>query len=150
MSDGEAERLQYAIERNAAANERLEVQRGFRQQLQDIQRQFQQSAQDAERSNDAQAFLQAVRARDEQIDLAKSERDVSLGDVGRGAQQQRADLKEQLAQIEEAFAGDFTSLKERWRLKGTKLLLPTSLEELMAMRTELFHLFRDEVIKRVL
>lgn len=92
---GASERKQ--IEKDAA-NERVEVERNFRQQLQDIQRSFNQSAQDAERTNDAQAFLQAVRARDEQIEVAKQERDVSLGDVGRGAQEQRADLKEQLAQ----------------------------------------------------
>lgn len=92
---GSQERKQ--IERDAA-NERVEVERNFRQELQDIQRKFNQSAQDAERTNDAQAFLQAVRARDEQIEVAKLERDVSIKDVGRGAQEQRTDLKEQLAQ----------------------------------------------------
>ena len=85
------------IERSAA-NERLDVERNFRQELQNIQRQFNQSAQDAERTNDAQAFLQAVRARDEQIEVAKSERDVGVVDVGRNAQEQRAALKVQLAQ----------------------------------------------------
>ncbi|MHC4749531.1 MAG: hypothetical protein ACYTFW_06605 [Planctomycetota bacterium] len=98
--DGARERRQ--IERDAA-NERVEVERNFRQQLQDIQRQFNQSAQDAERANDAQAFLQAVRARDEQIEVAKSERDVDLEDVGRGAQEKREDLRTELAQeVEDA------------------------------------------------
>lgn len=92
---GAQERKQ--IERDAA-NERVEVERNFRQELQDIQRKFNQTAQDAERTNDAQAFLQAVRARDEQIEVAKQERGVSLEDVGRGAEEQRSDLKERLAQ----------------------------------------------------
>ncbi len=52
--------------------------------------------------------------------------------------------------IEEAFAGDFTSLKERFRLTGTQLFEPTSLEVLMDLRKELLQQFRDEVIKRVL
>lgn len=51
---------------------------------------------------------------------------------------------------EEAFTGDFTSLKERFRLKGTKAFEPTSLEELIDIRKALFLQFRDEVIKRLL
>lgn len=51
--------------------------------------------------------------------------------------------------IEEAFTGDFTSLKERFRLKGTKLFEPTSLQELMTIRKELLQQFRDEVIRRL-
>ena len=50
--------------------------------------------------------------------------------------------------IKEAFAGDFTSLKERFRLKDTQLFEPTSLEELINLQKELFQQFRDEVIKR--
>ena len=53
-------------------------------------------------------------------------------------------------EIEEAFAGDFTSLKERFRLKGTQLFEPTSLEELVRLQKELLQQFRDEVIKRLL
>lgn len=51
--------------------------------------------------------------------------------------------------IEEAFAGDFTSLKERFPLKGTKLFEPTSLEELIDIRKALFLQFQDEVVKRL-
>ena len=49
---------------------------------------------------------------------------------------------------EEAFAGDFTSLK--FRLRGTKAFEPTSLEELIDIRKALFLQFQDEVIKRLL
>lgn len=52
--------------------------------------------------------------------------------------------------IEEAFTGDFTSLKERFRLKGTKAFEPTSLEELIDIRKTLFRQFWAEVIKRML
>lgn len=52
--------------------------------------------------------------------------------------------------IEEAFTGDFTSLKERFRLKGTKAFEPASLEELMDIRKALFLQFQDEVVKRML
>jgi hypothetical protein len=108
--DGARERGQ--IEKDAA-RARVEVERNFRQQLQDIQRKFNQSAQDAERTNDAQAFLQAVRSRDEQIEVAKSERDVSLEDVGRGAQEQREDLKLQLEQeVEDAKIANARKLED--------------------------------------
>lgn len=52
--------------------------------------------------------------------------------------------------IEEAFTGDFTSLKERFRLKGTNLFEPTSLGVLIDLQKKLFQLFREEVVKRVL
>lgn len=52
--------------------------------------------------------------------------------------------------IEEAFTGDFTSLKNRFRLKGTKAFETTSLEDLMDIRKALFLQFQDEVIKRLL
>lgn len=52
--------------------------------------------------------------------------------------------------IEEAFTGDFKSLKERFRLKATKLFESTSLVELMALRKALLQQFTDEVIKRLL
>lgn len=50
--------------------------------------------------------------------------------------------------IEEAFSGDFTSLKEHVGLIGTMLFEPTSLEELMAIRKDLLQQFADEVFKR--
>lgn len=62
-----------------------------------------------------------------------------------------ADIETELRYaIEEAFTGDFTSLKERFRLEGTKLFEPASLERLMDLRKELFEQFRDEVFKKVL
>lgn len=79
-----------------ASQARIDVERNFRQELQNIQRQFNQSAQDAERTNDAQAFLQAKRARDTQVKEAEVTRDVSLGDVGREAEVQREALKTEL------------------------------------------------------
>lgn len=80
-----------------ASQARIDVERNLRQELQNIQRQFNQSAQDAERTNDAQAFLQAKRARDTQVKEAEVTRDVSLGDVGREAEVQREALKVELA-----------------------------------------------------
>ena len=52
--------------------------------------------------------------------------------------------------IEEAFTGDFKSLKERFPLLPSKLGDPPKLSELMDIRKELFRQFQDEVIKRLL
>jgi len=96
-----------------AANERLDIERGFRQELERIQRQFNQSALDAERNNDAQAFIQAIRAKDEQIQLATTERDVAVVDTGRQAQEQREELKVQLtAEVEDARISNARKLED--------------------------------------
>ncbi|MCP4083169.1 MAG: hypothetical protein GY743_23350 [Planctomycetaceae bacterium] len=95
------------------ANQRLEVERDYRKQLQDIQRQFNESAQEAERSNDAQAYLRAMRARDAQLELAQTERDVGLEDVGRESQQQRSTVKAELAQeVEDAKIANVRKLED--------------------------------------
>jgi len=100
------------IERQAA-NERLDIERGFRRELQRIQSQFNQSALDAERNNDAQAFIQAIRAKDEQIQLATTERDVAVVDTGRQAQEQREELKIQLAaEVEDAQISNARKLED--------------------------------------
>lgn len=100
------------IERQAA-NERLDIERDFRRELERIQRQFNQSALDAERNNDAQAFIQAIRARDEQVQVATTERDVAVVDTGRQAQEQREELKVQLAaQVEDARISNALKLKD--------------------------------------
>jgi hypothetical protein len=80
----DAARKRIEIDKDAS-NARLDVERNFRQELRDIQRQFNQSAQDAERVNDAQAFLQAKRARDQQVETAKETRTSSIEGVGREA-----------------------------------------------------------------
>lgn len=52
--------------------------------------------------------------------------------------------------IEEAFAGDFKSLKERFPMLPTQLGEPSKLVELKDIREALLQEFRAEVIKRLL
>jgi hypothetical protein len=90
------------IERDSAT-ERVDIERNFRQELRRIQNQFNIDAADAERNNDAQAFLRAVRARDQQVDVALEGRDVSVEEAGINAQRQREELAISLAgEVEDA------------------------------------------------
>ena len=83
------------VERDLA-NERIDIEREFRQELLRIQQQFNQSAEEAERNNDAQAFLQAVRTRDDQIDQAKLRRVGSVDEAKIEAERRRDELKKNL------------------------------------------------------
>lgn len=90
------------VERDLA-NERVDIERDFRQELLRIQQQFNQSAEEAERNNDAQAFLQAVRTRDDQIDQAKLRREGSIDEAKIEGERRRDELKKNLAfEIEDA------------------------------------------------
>jgi hypothetical protein len=100
------------IERQAA-QERVDIERNFRQELKRIQDQFNQEAADAERNNDAQAFLQAVRSRDQQVDVATENRDVSVEEAAINAQRQREELAISLAaEVEDAKIANARKLEE--------------------------------------
>jgi hypothetical protein len=107
-----------------AANERIEIEKDFRRELERIQNDFLQTAEEAERNNDAQAFLRASRARDDQIAEAAISRDESLEDVSARAQTQREELQRQLAQeVEDA------RIANAQKLEDLRLRLDRELEE---------------------
>lgn len=81
------------IEREEAQR-KLDTERNFRRELQKIRDQFLQSAADAERNNDVQAFLSAVRRRDEAIEDAKQARTDENEDAQQSAKDQRRALKD--------------------------------------------------------
>lgn len=96
-----------------AANERVDIERNFRQELKRIQDQFNQDAADAERNNDAQAFLRAVRSRDQQVDVATQDRDISVEEAGINAERQREALAVQLAaEVEDARIANTQKLED--------------------------------------
>lgn len=126
------------IERNAA-NERVDIERNFRQELKRIQNQFNQDAADAERNNDAQAFLRAVRSRDQQVEVATESRDVSVEEAAINAERQREALAVSLeAEVEDARIANAQKLED----------LQTRLnQELEAQAIKVAREFEAETIK---
>ena len=100
------ERIQ--IDRQAAQR-RLDIERDFRREIERIQTTFRQSELAAEAANNVQAFVQAVRRRDADLEEAKKSRDEGFADVDterkrqieeakQAAKEQREALREQLTQ----------------------------------------------------
>ncbi len=125
------------IEREEAQR-KLDAERNFRRELQKISDQFLQSAADAERNNDVQAFLSAVRRRDEAIEDAKQTRTDENEDAKQSAKDQRQVLKDTRERdIEEA------KITNRRKLED----LQTNLErELEAQRQSIERQFQAQTI----
>ncbi len=125
------------IEREEAQR-KLDAERNFRRELQKIREQFLQSAADAERNNDVQAFLSAVRRRDEAIEDAKQSRTDENEDAQQSAKDQRQALKDtREREIEEA------KITNRRKLED----LQTNLErELEAQRQSIERQFQAQTI----
>lgn len=97
-----AVRDEIEIERDAA-RERLSAETEYRRELQRIRDRFTMAAQEAERDNDAQAFLAAMRQRDQEVTEARRTRDETVQDAVTKAQEQRVALQQQLAfELEDA------------------------------------------------
>ena len=110
------------IERDLA-NERVDIERDFRQELLRIQQQFNQSAEEAERNNDAQAFLQAVRTRDDQIGQAQLRREGNIDEAKIEGERRRDELKKSLAfEIEDA------KISNRRKLEDLQISLQRELD----------------------
>ncbi len=125
------------IEREEAQR-KLDAERNFRRELQKIRDQFLQSAADAERNNDVQAFLSAVRRRDEAIEDAKQSRTDENEDAQQSAKDQRQALKDARERdIEEA------KITNRRKLED----LQTNLErEIEAQRQSIERQFQAQTI----
>jgi hypothetical protein len=91
------------------ANERLSTERDYQQRLADIRRQFDLDAQEAVFNNDAIAFLQAQRKRDDDLTEAQIDRDRQLEESRITADQKR----EQLRQARENELDDLRQALER-------------------------------------
>jgi hypothetical protein len=111
------------VERDSA-NERVDIEREYRRELQRIRDRFNESAEEAERRNDAQAFLEAVRQRDREINEAKRGREDRLEDASRRAAEQRENLQQQLEyEIEDA------KIANARKLEDLRIRLERELEE---------------------
>jgi hypothetical protein len=71
-----------------------EAERDLVRALLRIREQFYQSAEEAERNNDVQAFLAAVRRKDQQVNEAKDQRDQTIEEAGIQAKESKEELKE--------------------------------------------------------
>ena len=129
-----AARNRQEVERDTA-NKRVEIERDFRQELLRIQQQFEQTAEEAERNNDAQAFLRAVRTRDQQIEQAQLRRDENIESAKIEAEQRRQELKRNLEfEIEDAKIANERKLEDlqislQRELDEQRLNLERELEE---------------------
>jgi hypothetical protein len=117
-----ASRDRAEVERDSA-NERVDIEREYRRELQRIRDRFNESAEEAERRNDAQAFLEAVRQKDREINEAKRGREERLEDASLRAAEQRENLKQQLEfELEDA------KIANRRKLEDLQLRLDRELE----------------------
>lgn len=119
----DAARQEIEIERDAAM-ERLTAETDYRRELQRIRDRFNMAAAEAERNNDAQAFLAAMRQRDQEVVEARRTRDETVQDAVTRAQEQRAALQQQLAfELEDA------RIANQRKLEDLQVRLQRELEE---------------------
>jgi hypothetical protein len=96
-----------------SAQTRINIETDFRQELRKINNEFLQDAQDAERNNDAKAFLEALRAKDQQVSAAKLRRDENIQSAQQESKAQREELDNGIKrQIEDARIGNQRKLED--------------------------------------
>jgi len=95
------------------ARERINIETEYRQELERIRDRFNQSAAEAERNNDAQAYLEAMRQRDMEVQDAKRDREDKVADAGQKAAEQREKINEQLRyELEDARIANARKLED--------------------------------------